>query len=139
MGTPPKSHKEMLVSFTLGTEELKLVENVYKRLTSDENMMKCLRGKTQNPNESLHQRIWLYCPKHLTPSKMRLDFAAAQAVAHYNAGYEVSALNEMLGLPYTKLLSTHLKAFDQMMNVPIKRKLKNKKLQREIFYSAGAF
>ncbi|KAK7073424.1 hypothetical protein SK128_011203 [Halocaridina rubra] len=53
-GTPPKSHKEMLVHFSLGAEELKLGENVYKRLTTDENMTICLRGKTQNRKESLH-------------------------------------------------------------------------------------
>ncbi|KAK3890115.1 hypothetical protein Pcinc_005921 [Petrolisthes cinctipes] len=51
------------VYFRVGSEEGKKVKEVYKRL-SDENLLKrCLQGKTQNPNESLHSRIWKFCPK----------------------------------------------------------------------------
>ncbi|KAK8372313.1 hypothetical protein O3P69_019807 [Scylla paramamosain] len=64
-GETPKSHSEMKVFFSLPPEQLELVKGVYTRLTTDEMMKRCLQGLTQNPNESLHSRIWLHCPKHL--------------------------------------------------------------------------
>ena len=83
-GREPEPHaKKMQVYFHLEPHELQLVKNVYERLTSDENMIKCLRGKTQNPNESLHAIIWIHCPKHLKTSNVRFEFAAAVAVSHY--------------------------------------------------------
>lgn len=113
-GKTPDSHSTMIVRFQLPPEELEIVKNVYDRLTTDSNMLKCLRGKTQNPNESLHSRIWIHCPKHLTPSKMRFDFAAAVAVSHYNVGYENSNLHKRLGLPYTEILAKHLRSLDHL-------------------------
>lgn len=99
----PKSHKEMKVHFELYEEkELPLIQSVYERLATDEMMLRCLRGKTQNPNESFHSRIWRYCPKNKnTKTKTSLDFAVAQALANSNSGYVASDLNILLGVPYT--------------------------------------
>ena len=47
----------------------------------------CIMGKTQNPNEHLHSRIWRFCSKYKNANKQILDYALAQAVTDYNVGY----------------------------------------------------
>ena len=127
-----QSHTKMLVHFQLDPDEFKLVKAVYDRLSSESNMIK-LREKTQNPNESLHSRVWLRCPKHLNASEMRLDFAAAIAITINNSGYEEGNLHTKLGLPFPDNLAKHLKTLHTQMNAPRKRKMKNKRLERELF------
>ena len=62
-GQTPPSHSTMKIRFTLEPHEFELVKGVYDRVTTNEMMMRCLRGKTQNANESL-QRIWAFCRKN---------------------------------------------------------------------------
>ncbi|GFO23744.1 hypothetical protein PoB_005024900 [Plakobranchus ocellatus] len=40
------------------------VRHIYERLTDPSLLSRCLLGKTQNANESLHSVIWAKCPKH---------------------------------------------------------------------------
>lgn len=138
-GKEPKSHKDMKIHFELTDDQLALVKGVYDRLTTDDMMLKCLRGKTQNPNESLHSRIWRYCPKHKNATANMLQFATCQAVANYNVGYVESNLHQLLGIPYTKANHKYLKAQDAAMNIPIKRKMRNRRLQMDLAYAAGSF
>lgn len=86
LGQEPSSHSTMKISFTLDDNQLQLVRQVYERLTTNTMMQRCLKGFTQNPNESFHGRVWFYCPKHISASKNKLDFAAARRV------------NKMLGM-----------------------------------------
>lgn len=135
----PNSHKSMKVHFQLSPEELTQVKDVYDRLTSDEIMMKCLAGRTQNPNESLHARIWRISPKHKNGNKPMLDFACAVAVANYNAGYETSCLDTIMGLERTKIRQKILQEQDRRMNMAPRIKMYNNKLQEELAYAAGGF
>ena len=136
-GETPPSHSEMKIFFSLPPEQLDLVKNVYNRLTSDEMMKRCLQGLTQNPNESFHSRIWKYCPKHFNATKRKLNFAAAVATADYNVGYIASNLHQRLGVMYTQTLHDHLIKKDKTMDKPRPKKMRNRRLQRDIFYSPG--
>ncbi|KAK3883338.1 hypothetical protein Pcinc_012374 [Petrolisthes cinctipes] len=129
----------MKVHFVLDDEGLNFVKQVYDRLTTDDMMMKCMREKTQNPNESLHSRIWKYYPKHKNATKQILDFAVATATAVYNTGYVASNINKLLGIPYSKHLDNHLKTLDDIMDFPLKRKVRNKRLQQDQEYASGSF
>ena len=134
----PKPHSIMRVRFNLEEEELKQVEEVYKRLSSDDLLIKCMRGKTQNTNESLHSRIWRLCPKNKSTRKTYLDFAAAQAISYYNAGHVESNLNDLLGIPYSKQHHKLLEELDKRMDAPNKKKSKLY-LPKESMYGAGMF
>ena len=101
-------------------------------------MKRCLQGLTQNPNESFHSRVWRYCPKHINATKTKLEFSVAVATSEYNVGYVASNVNNLLGLEYTQVFDKHLKEKDKMMDRPTRRKMRNKKLQRELDYEAGA-
>ncbi|KAK3883276.1 hypothetical protein Pcinc_012405 [Petrolisthes cinctipes] len=137
LGKEPQSHSEMKVSFTLLPDQLQLVRKVYERLTNDDMMKRCLKGHTQNPNESFHSRVWLYSPKHLNTSKNKLDFAVARAVSVYNAGYKDSNIYESLGIPFTKTTEKYLDNKDKMMDAPLKKRMRNKRLQKELHYTPG--
>ena len=52
------THEEMQIYFRLDAEERKIVLNVLRDMCSDDLLRKCLLGKTQNPNEALHSKIW---------------------------------------------------------------------------------
>ncbi|KAK3849062.1 hypothetical protein Pcinc_044169 [Petrolisthes cinctipes] len=125
--------------FRLSDEQVRQVKGIYDRLTSNEMMSRCIQGMTQNRNEHLHSRVWRLCPKHRNASKRMVDFATATAVCNYNVGYVNSSLMETLGIEYTTSIDKYLVAKDKAMDTPIRRKMRNKKLKRELEYAAGAF
>ena len=59
---------------------------IFKDLSSDELLSKCLHGQTQNVNEALHKMIWQRCPKENYTSKVDVELATASAVVHFNEG-----------------------------------------------------
>jgi hypothetical protein len=65
---------------------LKYLIPVYKRLTDRELLKKCLKGQTQNSNESLHSSIWRRCDKSRSVSKRLVEIAVADAISEYNFG-----------------------------------------------------
>lgn len=68
-----------------------------------------------------------------------VEFATATAVCQYNVGYVNSSLMETLGIEYTTSMDNYLVAKDKTMDTPVRRKMRNKKLQKELEYAAGAF
>ncbi|XP_064116259.1 uncharacterized protein LOC135222050 isoform X1 [Macrobrachium nipponense] len=103
---------------------------------SAHDVVRCLRGKTQNPN--VHSRVWRMCPKHKNVKMRYVDFAAAQAVSTHNMGHEESNLNKLLGLPFTEYLLKCLQTQDQRMDEPLKKKAR-RRLKADKGYSAGAY
>ena len=75
------------------------VKPVYKRLSEDELLQKCLHGKTQNQNESFNGLIWQRIPKEVFVGKDLLELGLFDAVAHFNMGSQsVLQLYEALGI-----------------------------------------
>ena len=112
------------------------------RLSYPELLSRCLKGKTQNPNESLHSRIWQVCPKAKHLSKTILDFAVAQASINYNTGYVSGYLGDSLGVGLPKHMYNLLKAKDKSREKvrsvhPGERK--KRKIVADPGYSAGTF
>ncbi|GFS20598.1 hypothetical protein ElyMa_003316900 [Elysia marginata] len=70
------------------------VRKVYDRLSDDSLLQRCMRGMTQNANESYHVTIWQRCPKHIFVRANRIKIATALAVATFNKGSP--ALRELL-------------------------------------------
>ncbi|GFU28140.1 uncharacterized protein TNCV_346321 [Trichonephila clavipes] len=81
----PGSHKSMKTK--LSEEVVAKIMPVYQRLASNEILLRCVSGKTQNANESLHSCIWRKCPKDVFVSKKRIDLAVTAAVSEVNIGY----------------------------------------------------
>ncbi|KAK8721717.1 hypothetical protein OTU49_012530, partial [Cherax quadricarinatus] len=134
---PPPSHTTMKVQLQLEPAYMKKVHNIYKDLTTDEMMRRCVKGRTQNANESLHQRIWSYCNKTLFRTKRQADFAASHAVAEYNSGYVRSCLDIPLGYGRSAVTQKHLEKMDKNMQVVRTRKSKKRKRGQDMSYEPG--
>ena len=80
---------------------------------------KCLKGKSQNPNESLNNLIWSRILKRTFVSIETLKFRVFEAVLSYNDGY-VTKLKILvhLGLEVGQNLAETMKQLDI---VPIRK------------------
>jgi hypothetical protein len=47
---------------------------------------RCIRGATQNPNQSLNSMVWIRCPKHKYHGFKVVRCAVASAVCHFHQG-----------------------------------------------------
>ncbi|KAK8718994.1 hypothetical protein OTU49_014315, partial [Cherax quadricarinatus] len=91
-------------------------------LTSDEMMQRCIKGRTQNCNESLHHRIWCYSNKAKYQTKRHADFAVSHAVADYNSGYVRSCLDTALGYRRSAVTQKQLELMEKNMKEQRKRR-----------------
>ncbi|XP_070383699.1 uncharacterized protein, partial [Dermacentor albipictus] len=80
---------------------------VYKRLTEEQLLTRCVKGKTQNGAESLNSKIWLLCPKTRFASRTVVEMATALAVLWYNQGHKSyeQVLQELGVLPSRELVA----------------------------------
>ena len=63
---------------------------IYKRLSEDQLLSRCVSGKTQNANECLHSLIWARCAKDHFASRKRVQFAVTTAAREFNFGAAAS-------------------------------------------------
>lgn len=66
-------------------------------MTLDELLKKCLAGRTQNPNESFHSKIWAKCSKAKFHGYDLVKFITQINAVDYNVGYEQGSLLSALG------------------------------------------
>ncbi|KAH7952547.1 hypothetical protein HPB52_023982 [Rhipicephalus sanguineus] len=59
---------------------------VYKRLTEEKLLQRCVKGQMQNAAESLNSKIWLLCPKTKFATRTVVETATAIAVLWLNQG-----------------------------------------------------
>lgn len=102
MGEPAPHHTPILTK----AQGLALLP-IYKRLSEEKLLARCLQGKTQNAAESLNSKVWLLCPKTRFASRSAVETATAVAVLWYNRGHESFelVLEELGVLPSASLIS----------------------------------
>ena len=91
-GKNPSPHCDN-VGTPLSAEVALHVKDIYVRLGHPDLLRRCLRGATQNNNESLHSKIWAKCPKTGFVGLERVASAACSAIAEFNSGIELSMQN----------------------------------------------
>ena len=57
-----------------------IIRPVFISLSDEKLSSKCLRGKTQNNNESLNGLIWKRCPKDVFVGRTTLELGVASAI-----------------------------------------------------------
>ena len=62
---------------------LKATKPIFEKLSEDALFQKCPHGGTHNANESLHNMIWMRCPKTVFISRTRLEIAVYEAVMKF--------------------------------------------------------
>lgn len=102
LGEPAPDHTP-----TLTKAQGKAVLPIYRRLTDEKLLARCIRGKTQNAAESLNSKIWLLCPKTRFASRTVVETATAIAVLWFNRGHASfeHVLEELGVLPPEGLLT----------------------------------
>ncbi|XP_040074766.2 uncharacterized protein LOC120846929 [Ixodes scapularis] len=102
LGEPAPDHTP-----TLTKAQGKAVLPIYRRLTDEKLLARCIRGKTQNAAESLNSKIWLLCPKTRFASRTVVETATAIAVLWFNGGHASfeHVLEELGVLPPKGLLT----------------------------------
>ena len=59
---------------------------VFKSLSGDELLCKCLHGETQNSNEAINNVIWTKCPKNVYLGRSVLEMGTNSAILEFNDG-----------------------------------------------------
>ncbi|GFV16866.1 uncharacterized protein TNCV_3363631 [Trichonephila clavipes] len=137
-GETPGSHSSMRTY--LLPQVVEKFMPVYQRLASDTILERCVAGKTQNSNESLHSCIWRKCPN---VSKRRLETKVTDAITKHKLGYvkfleakEDSCLIDSFSLTIAERQDKrHISH-----NISTKqKKIKRNAMNTNAAYSAGAF
>ena len=82
----PPSHDKLIHTPLNRAKLQEHLEPIYKRMTEDHLLSRCLSGKTQNANEALHSLIWSRCSKENFASRRRVQFAVFTAIREFNSG-----------------------------------------------------
>ena len=67
---------------------MELLKPTFVTLSDSKLLKRCVRGKTQNPNESINAMVWVRCPKHKHHGVKVVRCSAASAVCHFHRGAE---------------------------------------------------
>lgn len=132
----------MSVSFHLNDDERNLVLNVYKDLTSSTLLEKCLMGRTQNPNETFHSKVWRKISKSKFYDLFTVVYAVAQTIVEHNIGFTRSHVLHQMGLPVPSPAAVrHLDKLDaerQRKATPKQKEKKERCAPSSDNYGAGA-
>ena len=63
-----------------------LLKPIFITLSDTKLLERCIRGTTQNNNESINAVVWAWCPKHKHHGAKVVRCAAASAVCHFHSG-----------------------------------------------------
>lgn len=93
----------------LSSKVQEVLRPIYKELTSDDLIERCLGGHTQNNNESYNSVLWHFAPKHRFSSVKIIEIAAFLAACLFNEGYtSFLIMMEAMGLkigPQAKIMA----------------------------------
>ncbi|KAK4290786.1 hypothetical protein Pmani_036345 [Petrolisthes manimaculis] len=81
---------------------------VYTDLTNEELLKRCMKGRTQNANESLHSKLWMKVAKHKFAGISRVNFISQVVILEHNFGFEAAYFPQHLGFKTTACKSANL-------------------------------
>ena len=64
----------------------KELDPIFKRLSNNELLTRCLKGLTQNQNEAINGILWSKCPKTRFCGSRKVRIAVCETVAEFNSG-----------------------------------------------------
>lgn len=89
----PQSHDKMKVHLhNIAKDDLKHIEVIYRDLTESALLSRCMKGRTQNMNESFHSKMWKKSIKTKFHGLETVKYAFHTAALEHNVGYESGSL-----------------------------------------------
>eukprot|EP00112_Aurelia_sp_Birch-Aquarium-sp1_P011533 Seg2424.2 transcript_id=Seg2424.2/GoldUCD/mRNA.D3Y31 product="hypothetical protein" protein_id=Seg2424.2/GoldUCD/D3Y31 len=109
MAIRQNSSSVYLMKKSIGAANIKstktILEPIFRDLSSDDLLKKCLHGQTQNCNEAFNGVLWNKCPKEVFVGKTILELATNSAVIHFNEGFlRLKDVFKFLKLPVNKYM-----------------------------------
>lgn len=136
----PESHtfKNLFLS-RISPIALQHVREVFEELTAPDILGRCLRGVTQNQNESLHSKLWAKTSKTKYVGLFRVAFVAKVTTLEHNFGGHANLMTHLFGTnpDIVKSLDS-IEASTERAGSPRKRPVK-RKLCSSREYEAGGF
>lgn len=120
-------------------EDLAKVHEIYQDLTRQDLLERCLLGRTQNPNESLHSKLWAKCSKTKFVGFDKVLFAAHVTTLQHNLGYEEGSLSKLIGLHGTSDTHEIEKKIEIKRSTPPAAKRKRRDTDKDHDYGSGQF
>lgn len=82
------------------------IKYIFRDLSDKKLLEKCIRGKTQNPNESLNNVIWTVLPKRVFVGIESLHFGVYEAITRFNDGNrnKIQLFEEMKFIPGSHMM-----------------------------------
>lgn len=137
-------HKKTLI-INVGEDGEEKIKSVYQALTSQDLLERCVRGLTQNANESFHSKMWARARKAKFAGLSRLHFVAQTAILDHNFGYQKASLLTKFELNFMGLQKvfkhqdTERRRHSKGEKSRPKTKDQEKQQQQQQDYAAGAF
>ena len=132
-----------------------LLKPIFDRLSDVTLLQRCLKGITQNQNESLHGMVWRRCPKTCFSGKRKVKIAACLSVGNFNIGASAIAdVMKALKINCGQQTSRYLRKMDNIRlkdaAIKVSNKYRNRRKQlraikkrrldfKEKSYLSGAF
>lgn len=136
------SHKDMKVKFILPPKDRAKVLKIYNDLIDDNLLSRCLLGKTQNPNECLHSKIWNAINK-VKFFGLQTKYSVHYTILVHNVGHLRADLTEELGFgPISEIMKTYQKSKEYATtkkSMDTKPKSRKRKQAAGEEYAAGQY
>lgn len=126
-GKPIPSHDTMRNYLRLEKKYEDRVREVFYDLSSPALLERCLRGQSQNRNESLHSKLWHHHSKAKFAGLRRVKFVTQLTVLDHNFGYVSNRFLQHLGISLTPEGALSRKRMDKKKVSPLKGPKKSKK------------
>lgn len=144
LGIPPEKvveKQKRSLSFQMPKEEERKVKAVFESLSSTGLLERCVRGLTQNKNESFHSKMWARARKTKFEGLHRISFVARSAILDHNCGYQRASLLTRLGMTSPGMMAT-LRFQDnerKRTGTPTAKKVKKREALSTKDYKPGGF
>ena len=105
---------------------------IFKDLSSENLLSKCLHGLTQNANEALNNIIWKKCPKTIFVKKDTLNMTVSLAIIDFNEGnIGICHVAKELGLDCGRFMASLIMEADESRVRGMARKFNEKEKKKE--------
>lgn len=139
--TPP-SHDTMKVRISISSkEDSQVIISIYRDLTRYDLLERCLKGRTQNVNESFHSKLWKKCVKTKFHGMQKVECAFRMAALEHNTGYKTGSLLSQIfgGVPVAQGLDLQEKERLAKSSKKSVQRRKRRKREHEGDYLPGGF
>ena len=101
----------------------KLLDPVFRDLSRDDLLERCIHGQTQNANEAFNHILWQKCPKEVFVGRDTLEISLYSAIINFNDGFSgIKDVLRTLGLNVSKYVDNGVTQKDQQRITHSKRK-----------------